>query len=374
MSSESDTLSPAPEAGAGLVASLRKQRSDPPPKLKPDPTQGGSASGKLLLRPVLGVEPALPWSDPAGADPRLRRVMLVMLGLFVITSAVTYFAKLPPIERAEAEKISPRLAKLVLEKQEKPKPVPVKVEEVKQKELKPDEKPLEKAASEVKQEQRRELATAKQPLTQEVAAAREKASNSGLVAMRDQLAALRSLSSESSSLTQNQQSVGMEGTSARVERDLIGKVATSGSGGVAGAVIAHSGGGKLASHTTTQVRGGSGAGGGSGPSLAEINKEAKSGKRSNEDIKLGFDANKSALYAVYRRALRENPTLEGRVVFKLTVDASGQVTACSIVSSAFKDPALEEKLVQRIQLINFGARPGVAAWTDTYHIDFVPAS
>lgn len=323
----------------------------------------------LVVRPVIGPEPVLPWSIAGEDDQRFRRVLLGALAFQVVVSAVLMLVTLPPVERAEAEKIPPRLAKLVLEKKELPKPEPVKIEEVRTKELTPEKteaKAEERPASSAQPEQRREAAA--KPSSQQVADARERASRTGLVAMRDQLAALRALSSESS-LRQQQFSVGVEGTAQRAERDLIGAVATGSSGGVAGGAVAYGGGGSLAAHKTTQVRGPSGA-----PSLAEITKEAKSGKRSSEDIKLGFDANKAALYALYRRALRENPTLEGRVVFKLSVDASGQVTACSIISSALKDTALEEKLVARVQLINFGPRPGVDVWSNTFHVDFIPAS
>lgn len=320
----------------------------------------------VVVRPLIGREPDLPWSREANEDRQYHRFTGIALLVLALLSVVLLMVKPPPVARDEADKIPPRLAKLVLEKKEIPKPEPVKIEEVKPKEQKPEEvKPEESKPDETKPEIRRDTP---KPSPQQVADAREKASKTGLVAMRDQLAALRSLSTES--LRQEQESVGMAASGPATERDLIGKVATTGSGGVAGRAIAYGGGGALEGHRTTQVRGGSG----SGPSIAEINRAAKSGKRSSEDIKIGFDANKSALYAIYRRALRENPALEGRVVLKLTIDPTGLVTACSVVSSALKDVALEEKLVSRILLINFGARPGVETWSGSYHIDFVPTS
>ena len=319
----------------------------------------------FVVRPVLGAEPALPWSHKDEDDRRYFRFLGASVGFFILVSLLLILVVPPPIERAEAEKVPQRIAKLVLEKREPPKPEPVKIEEVKPKDVVP-EKVEEKLAPEAVPQPKREVAPAK-VTTPEVAAARERASRTGLVAMRDQLAALRALSSDS--LRQQQVSVGAEGSSQRIDQDLIGAAATGGSGGVAGGNVAYGGGGTLAGHRTTQVKGPS-----SGPSLAEINKEARSGKRSNEDIKFGFDANKSALDAIYRRALRENPTLEGRVVFRLSVDASGLVTACSIASSELRDPALEAKLVSRVQLINFVARPGVAMWSNTFEIQFVPTS
>lgn len=328
------------------------------------------AGPPLLIkpRPVLGVEPILPWTVVGEEIQRFRRALGAAVAAILVLVTILVLVKPPPVERAEAEKISPRLARLVLEKKE-----PLKAERVKIEEATPKERRGQdlRAAIDTRQEParaetRRETFGGK-PNGQQVAEARERAGRTGLVAMRDQLLALRALSS-ADAMRHDQISVGGDGTTPRGERDLIGSVATAGSGGVSGRSIAYSGGGSLAGYKTTQVNAPRG-----GPSLAEINKE-KSGKRSPEDIKLGFDANKSALYAIYRRVLRENPQLEGRVVLKLTIDAAGQVTACSIVSSALKDAALEEKLLARVSLINFGARAGVEAWTGNYHIDFVPAS
>lgn len=322
----------------------------------------------ITVPPVLGPEPVLPWNMTDDSDGRYRRFLAIAAGVLLVVSSVLLFVNLPPVERAEAEKIPPRLVKLALERRELPKPVPVKTEEVRQVEQKVDE-------SKTSTESREAQAPARaggggKPTSQQVADARARAATTGLVAMRDQLVALRALSSRSvEAVSVDQASVGLAGSSPGTDRDLIGNVATAGSGGVAGRGVAYGGGGSLEGHRTTTVRGGSGGG-----TLAAINKEAKSGKRGSEDIKLGFDANKSALYAIYRRALRENPALEGRVVLKLSIDASGQVLSCSVASSALKDPALEEKLVARVLLINFGARAGVETWNGTYHIDFVPSS
>lgn len=303
---------------------------------------------------LASLSPALPWAVNPLEQGRARRIAATAAVLFVLVSLLLTIFDPPPVDRAEAEKLPPRLAKLVLERKEPPpKPEPV------------IEKPKEEPKPEVKEEAPKEEPKAK-PTEQQVKQAREKASKSGLLAMKDQLAALRELSS--SSLRQPQAQVGTEGTEQRIERDLIGRKATSGSGGVATTAVAHGGGGTLAGRTTTQVEVPAGAGG----SLAEVRAKSRAPKRTTEEIKLAFDANKSAIYGLYRRALRQNPLLEGRVVVKLTVAPGGEVTECSIVSSALNDPDLEAKLVARIQLISFGARKGVETWTGTYAIDFVP--
>jgi len=74
---------------------------------------------------------------------------------------------------------------------------------------------------------------------------------------------------------------------------------------------------------------------------------------------------------VYNKALRKNPSLEGKVVFKLVIDESGRVSNASIVSSELNDAALERKLLLRIKLINFGKK-NVLQTTLEYALDFLP--
>ena len=85
-----------------------------------------------------------------------------------------------------------------------------------------------------------------------------------------------------------------------------------------------------------------------------------------------FDKNKGAIYALYNRALRQDPTLQGKLVLRLTIEASGVVSACEIVSSELNDEELERKLVQRVKLFKFEAKQ-VAPVTTTKPIDFFPA-
>ena len=85
-----------------------------------------------------------------------------------------------------------------------------------------------------------------------------------------------------------------------------------------------------------------------------------------------FDKNKGAIYALYNRALRRNPMLQGKVVLKLTIAPSGQVTSCEIITSDLEDAELERKLVQRVKLFRFNDKD-VEAVTTTKPIDFFPA-
>ena len=60
-------------------------------------------------------------------------------------------------------------------------------------------------------------------------------------------------------------------------------------------------------------------------------------------IDLVFDRNRSAIYALYSRALRDNPALQGKVVLEVTIAPSGDVTDVRLVSSELGDPGTVNK-------------------------------
>ena len=107
---------------------------------------------------------------------------------------------------------------------------------------------------------------------------------------------------------------------------------------------------------------------------AEAQRSGKSSTaaRTREEVELVFDRNKSAIYAIYSRALRDNPALQGKVVLEVTIAPAGDVTEVRIVSSELGDPELERKLVARVRMFKFEARD-VAPMTTTKPIDFFPA-
>ena len=76
---------------------------------------------------------------------------------------------------------------------------------------------------------------------------------------------------------------------------------------------------------------GDGTGAGRGGALHK----GGSGKasRSIEEIKLVFERNKGAIYAIYNRALREDPSLQGKVVLELKIAPSGEVVDVKVLSS-----------------------------------------
>jgi TonB family protein len=161
---------------------------------------------------------------------------------------------------------------------------------------------------------------------------------------------------------------------ARSERNLITSKAGQASGGITDRASAGFGGGAgaIGTHTTTAVSHGQGLDPNAG---GRVQRTGNSGKasRAREEVEIVFDRNKGALYALYGRALRDAPELQGKLVLEFTIAPSGEITMCRVVSSELKDPELEKKIVARVRLIRFKAAD-VEPLTVSKPIDFFPAA
>jgi hypothetical protein len=96
--------------------------------------------------------------------------------------------------------------------------------------------------------------------------------------------------------------------------------------------------------------------------------------RTDEEIQIVFDRYKSAFYRDYNRELRRNPTLQGKMVLRLTIEPDGAVSMCQLQSTDMDAPDLVTQVLSRVKTINFGAKDGVQAVTIVYPIDFLPAT
>jgi TonB family protein len=204
------------------------------------------------------------------------------------------------------------------------------------------------------------------------AQARREAENSGLMRLQDELADLRQQMDEPPSQTRNL--TGAVGADTKAERSLIASKAGSTSAGIVTTSAASrgfgSGAGSLTGNETTSVNSRVAAIG--APGTATRTGSSGRASRSPEEIELEFDRNKGAIYALYARALRERPDLQGKMVLEFTIAPSGEVTACRVVSSELKDPELERRIVARVRLIRFAAKD-VETITTTKPIEFFPA-
>lgn len=309
--------------------------------------------------------PILPWSFSAEDERRFRRILRASLAVFLVFGLVMPLLPLPEISKPVVEELPPRMAKLLLQKQPPPPP-PKKPEPVIKK-----PKPLPKKAEAPKPvPKKRVVAKPQSKPVKPKPTARQQAEKAGLLALKDTLADLRQ-NTVATSLKQSRALSHSGGQARKTERAILTSGTTRGSDGIRTASLSrNTGGGALAGRTTTQVH--SPTGNAVAPTVGGNGKGDRQAGRSIEEIQMVFDRNKGAIYSVYNRALRKDPTLQGKVVLQLTIAPSGKVTLCKLVSSELHDAALGQKISQRVKLFDFGAKD-VESVTITYPIDFLPA-
>jgi hypothetical protein len=93
--------------------------------------------------------------------------------------------------------------------------------------------------------------------------------------------------------------------------------------------------------------------------------------RTDEEIQIVFDRYKASFYRLYNRELRNDPTLRGQMVLRLTIEPDGSVSMCKLQSTDMDAPDLAAQVVNRVRTMNFGAKD-VEALTIVYPIDFLP--
>jgi len=98
----------------------------------------------------------------------------------------------------------------------------------------------------------------------------------------------------------------------------------------------------------------------------------RGGGRSQQQIQELLDRNKGAMYTLYNRELRNNASLQGKLVMSITIAAAGHVTRCVILSSELDSAALEQQLVELVSRLDFGEKPGASAVTTKIPIEFFP--
>jgi hypothetical protein len=94
--------------------------------------------------------------------------------------------------------------------------------------------------------------------------------------------------------------------------------------------------------------------------------------RTDEEIQIVFDRHKAALYRLYNRELRRDPTLQGKIVLRLTIEPDGSVSMSTVQSTEINAPELARQVADRVRSFDFGAKD-VPAITIVYPIDFLPA-
>ncbi len=281
----------------------------------------------------------LPWSPSEEMERRFRTILRNLAIVFAIIAVLMPFLPRHKIV-VNTESLPERVVQLVMEPPPPPPPPPPP---------KP-EKPLEKA-----------------PVVPKPVDPRVKAAKTAQVF--DQLAALRDVDLDK--FQKNQQKTTDPGDVSVVSRNIISSKVGGTSGGINAPTSSGlaAGSGSLRGIYTTQVKDPNMGASGQGATRAGGSGKAS---RSADEIALVFTKNKGAIDAMYARALRDNPALQGKVVLELTIAPSGDITAARIVSSDLGDKEFESKLLARIRLFKFDAKD-VATLTATKPIDFFPA-
>lgn len=316
----------------------------------------------------------LPWSANAEQERRFRRQLLGFVGAALAVALILSFLPVPERDPAELEEIPERYARLLIERELPPPPPPVVREEPEP--VLPEE-PAPEPERAVEAVEPEPIVLPEPPPepppepVNVVEQARERASVAGLLPFAQELQSLREV--EISGAIGSDAGAAAAAVPVPVsERSLIASNVGASSGGINTSSLSRdTGGAGLGARATTQVES---PVEGFGPAGGRVTRTGESnlGSRSREEIERVFDRNKGAIYALYNRALRADPTLQGKVVLRLTITPDGRVSACEIVSSELGDADLEQRLVQRVLLFEFEAKD-VEAVTTTKPIDFFPA-
>ena len=297
----------------------------------------------------------MPWNKEDKDQKQFRKILLLVLFFSILLGILIPMWDIPVPDRVEVVAIPERLAKLMVKKE--PPPPPPKVQE-KVEEKKPDKKAKKKDDK---------------PVPEKAKKARKKAERSGLMAFKDDFADLID-DTPIAKLGSKAKISGNGSKAKKTTRSLVTASAGTASGGINSASLSRNVGGSgesMGGVEFSRVESSIGSdffgeerplSGGPGPS------------RTDEEIQIVFDKYKSALYRIYNRELRKNPTLQGKMVLRLTIEPDGKVSACAVDSSDMDSSSLDKKIAARVKKFNFGVKEGVPSITILYPIDFLPAT
>ena len=309
-------------------------------------------------------EPGLPWVETS-EDRNFRRLLITLVVIFLVAGLVLDSLTLPEITQKKLVDVSPRLARLILEKQKVKPPLP-KIEKTKPEEKKKAEKPKEK-----KKEKPEEVK--KEVPKEKTKQAREVAQQSGLIALSDELADLRESFDLDNIAELPQQTTGKQATELASASDVLSSQAKQSSGGITTNTLTRKiETSELATRKTTTVTSNIKTTQAAKSTGAGTSQSGRTATRSAEEVERVFQKNKGAIFSIYNRALRKNPSLAGKVVVELTIDPNGKVIKVTIVSSELDDKKLERKLALKIKKFIF-ASANVPQITVSYPIDFLPS-
>lgn len=303
------------------------------------------------IKPVPYRVVVMPWTKRDEDEKRFRKILLLVLLYSILLSLLIPMYHVPIPDRAQVVDIPERLAKLIKKEKPKPKPQP-KVEQKKLDEKKKEEK--------------------KQPTKEQKKEARENVKSKGVLAFKNNFADLLD-DAKLDKLGANANLSDAGSTAKRTNRSILTSQAKSTSGGISSSAVSRNVAGtgdKIDAVAFSRVESAIGTAVGDDRPLSD----GPGPSRTDEEIQIVFDKYKAALYRIYNRELRVNPTLQGKVVLRLTIEPNGSVSLCRVESTDMDSKKLLADIVARVKRFNFGAKDGVPPVTILYPIDFLPAS
>jgi len=312
----------------------------------------------------------LPWTRGGEDDRRLRKALGVSLLVCLLVGMIMPFIDLPMPKVGEPVEVPERLARLVEQRLPPPPPPPVR-EEPQVVEPEPVVKP---EPVQVEPQERPAVAEVPTPRPTPEPSTRQRAESAGILAFREQFSGLTDTRPSAQLGAQARISGAGSEATGLPERSMVTTQAPGSSGGINLAALSRGGGGGggpmagvEVTRATSSIGGGGAdrptAGGGGGASAA----------RTDEEIQIVFDRHKAALYRLYNRELRRDPTLRGQMVLRIRIEPDGSVSLCELRSTDMNAPDLMAQVVDRVGTFNFGAKE-VPAVTILYPIDFLPAT
>ncbi len=317
----------------------------------------------------------MPWSRLGEDDDRFRKNLLATLLIALVAGVVTPLIPMP-VPEPEALELPERVVRFIdLSQRRVAPPAPV-VEQPKPDEPEPKPEPV------LANEQAPETPPpVEPPAPAPEVAPRQRAEAAGLLAFRESFADIAERRPAAQIGSQARVSNAGAGDNRLPQRSMVTSLAPGSSGGINLASFSRQvggdggGGGSLEGVEVGRVTSsiGEGPGGAAGAGTGDRAWAGAAAGRTDEEIQIVFDRYKAALYRLYNRELRNDPSLRGQMVLKLTIEPNGTVSFLELQSSDMNAPALAAQVLERVRTFDFGAKD-VAPITIVYPIDFLPAA
>jgi hypothetical protein len=312
----------------------------------------------------------MPWTRRLEDDDRFRKSLLGSALACLLLGLLIPFIDIPIPEREDLIAVPERLAQFIRKEQQRPMPPVQPMRKKRIEEALPEVEP--EIEPEVTPETQIAETVAPEP---EPESARERMASTGLLAFRESFSNLADARPSARLGDKARVSDSGEAATGLPQRSMVVTDGPGSSGGINLAALSRdvgSGGGTGDQIEGVQLSRVASSIGASGTSDRPLSSGAFAG-RTDEEIQIVFDRYKSALYRLYNRELRKDPTLRGQMVLQLTIEPDGSVSLCRLQSSDMGAPVLANQVVTRVGGFDFGPKD-VPAVTILYPIDFLPTA